>query len=192
MHRIGLTGGIASGKSLAAELLAQQGAKILDADLIARELVAPGHPNVHQIGQYLGPQYLCGQTLNRELLRQRIFADPPAKAWLEQLLHPQIRAELLRQSSLLEGEEPVIWVVPLLVEGNYQKLLDGVLLIDSPVWLQRERLRLRGWDLATAKRVIAQQSHAEERRKIATWIIPNLQSPAELSKRLQHWWKSLR
>ncbi|MEY2341778.1 dephospho-CoA kinase [Acidithiobacillus sp. IBUN Pt1247-S3] len=193
--RIGLTGGIACGKSLAADVLAAQGAKILDADLFARDLVRPGHANLERIAQHFGSAILQADgSLDRARLRQQIFSDPSAKRWLEELLHPQIRQCFLMESDVIAAQEPtaiILWVLPLLVESRYQKLLDGVLLIDCPNWLQVERLAQRGWDRKTAKAAIEQQIHPEERRSIATWIIANRQKPADLQRRLLYWWQTL-
>ncbi len=192
---IGLTGGIASGKSLAAEILAEQGARILDADQFARELVQPGHANLRQIAAQLGPEYLeADRSLNRARLRARIFHDRAAKQWLEALLHPQIRQHFVAETAAIAEESPeaiILWILPLLVESHYAPLLDGVLLLDCPAWLQMQRLLARGWDPETAKEVIAQQIHPEERRRIAEWIIPNLRPPSALRQRLEHWWQAL-
>ncbi|MEL5848686.1 MAG: dephospho-CoA kinase [Candidatus Igneacidithiobacillus chanchocoensis] len=192
-QRIGLTGGVASGKSLAAEILAGLGAKVLDADHFARDLVAPGHANLTAIARHFGPDMLdAGGALDRPRLRQRIFADPAAKRWLEELLHPQIRQRFLAESAALTAQEPdavLLWVLPLLVESGYPPLLDGVLLIDCPAWLQQQRLAERGWPAAIGAAVLAQQVHPEERRRVARWIIPNLQSPQALRVRLEDWWQ---
>jgi len=191
--RIGLTGGVASGKSLAADILAGLGAKVLDADHFARDLVAPGHANLKAIARHFGPDILdANGHLDRPRLRQQIFTDPAAKRWLEGLLHPQIRQRFLSESDAIALQEPdavILWVLPLLVESGYPPLLDGVLLIDCPVWLQQRRLAARGWSAAVRDAVIAQQVHPEERRRVAQWIIPNLQSPQALHVRLVDWWQ---
>ncbi|MBU2754472.1 dephospho-CoA kinase [Acidithiobacillus sp. CV18-2] len=194
-RRIGVTGGIACGKSLAADFLQLLGAKILDADLFARELVAPGHPNLERIAKHFGARILHADgSLDRAQLRQIIFSDIQAKQWLEELLHPKIRERFLAESTAIGNQDPaatILWVVPLLVENRYAELLDGVLLIDCPVSLQIERLAQRGWDLKTAQAAIAQQIHPEERRLVATWILPNGKSPADLQLDLQRWWQAL-
>ncbi|WP_308389605.1 dephospho-CoA kinase [Acidithiobacillus sp. AMEEHan] len=194
-RRIGLTGGIACGKSLAANFLASLGAKILDADLFARELVKPGHPNLERIAEHFGSHILHADgSLDRAQLRQVIFANTQAKRWLEELLHPQIRQRFLAESLAIGKQDPgalILWVVPLLVESHYTELVDGVLLIDCPAWLQIKRLVARGWDQKTAQAAIAQQIHPEERRRAATWIIPNWQTPADLQLHLQRWWQAL-
>ena len=194
-QRIGLTGGIASGKSLATEILAEQGAKVLDADHFARALVAPGHPNLNEIARHFGPNILdAAGSLDRPRLRQRIFSDPAAKRWLEELLHPQIRQRFLTDSAAIAAQEPtavIVWVLPLLVESGYPPLLDGVLLIDCPAWIQHQRLTARGWSAAVSDAVIAQQVHPEERRRVAQWIIPNLQDPQTLRTRLLEWWQHI-
>ncbi|MCE5359970.1 dephospho-CoA kinase [Candidatus Igneacidithiobacillus taiwanensis] len=194
-QRIGLTGGVASGKSLAADILAGLGAKVLDADHFARELVAPGHANLQEIVDRFGRDIVDSNGhLDRPRLRQLIFADPAAKRWLEELLHPQIRQRFLAASAAITAQEPdavILWVLPLLVESGYPPLLDGVLLIDCPAWLQQQRLAERGWSAAVGAAVIAQQVHPEERRRVARWIIPNLQTPQSLRRRLEDWWQHL-
>ncbi len=194
--RIGLTGGIASGKTYAAGFLSSLGALVLDADSIARDLVLPGTPNLLQITGHFGPSILLQDgTLDRARLRATILADPKARKWLEALLHPQIRQRLLELSRELEARHPqatILWVIPLLVEGHYQPLLDGTLLIDCSRQIQEARLQKRdGWTPEQIRVMIDAQSHPETRRISAQWIISNRRSPEELHRQLQQWWEHL-
>jgi dephospho-CoA kinase len=194
--RLGLTGGVASGKSTVAEMLHGLGAHILDADLMARELVAPGQPAFAEIVRQWGPQYLLADgCLNRSLLRDRIFSDPAAKKWLESLLHPQIRQLLLDRSQSLQKDLPeavIVWVVPLLVENHYQALLDQVLVIDCPSSLQIERLQSRpGWSGPQIEAVLAAQLPRAERNAAADHVISNEQDLQALREAVLDYWNTL-
>ncbi|MBU2842692.1 dephospho-CoA kinase [Acidithiobacillus thiooxidans] len=194
--RIGLTGGVASGKSTVAEMLRTLGAHILDADLMARELVEPGQPAFAEIVRQWGPQYLQADgCLDRSLLRERIFSDPAAKKWLESLLHPQIRQLFLDRSQSLQkdlSEAVIVWVVPLLVENHYQVLLDQVLVIDCPNALQIERLQLRpGWSNAQIEAVLAAQLPRAERNAAADYVINNEKDVQALHEAVLVYWEAV-
>ncbi|MCW9060062.1 MAG: dephospho-CoA kinase [Gammaproteobacteria bacterium] len=178
---IGLTGGIASGKSTAAARFAEQGVPVIDTDVIARELVAPGQPALEAIVARFGSDLLDHEgRLRRELLRERVFADPAARQELEALLHPLIRAESLRRIAVLQTPY-CIWVIPLLVETGAREDLDRVLLIDCPEALQRQRAQARdGFDRATLEGILAAQASREQRRAMADDIIVNDGTPEAL------------
>lgn len=147
MLRIGLTGGIASGKSTVAQLFAERGAAIVDTDLIAREVVAPGERGLEAIREAFGDGVLGADgSLDRRKLRARVFADPAARRRLEALLHPLIRARTLERIAALDAAPSApytIVVVPLLVETNFRPLVDRVLVVDCPVEVQLARLTAR-------------------------------------------------
>lgn len=194
--RIGLTGGVASGKSTVAEMLRALGAHILDADLMARELVEPGQPAYAAIVRHWGPQYLLADgCLDRSLLRERIFSDPAAKKWLESLLHPRIRQLFLDRSQSLQKDLPeavIVWVVPLLVENHYQALLDQVLVIDCPSSLQIERLQSRpGWSNTQIEAVLAAQLPRAERNAAADYIISNETDVQALHEAVLVYWEAV-
>ena len=195
--RIGLTGGVACGKSTVAGMLKAAGAHVLDADVIARELVVPGSPALQAIITHFGPAFLGEDgCLDRAALRARIFADPAAKIWLEALLHPLIRASFITASDALTRRHPqalVVWVVPLLVENGYRPLLDQVLVVDCPRSVQIERLRARpGWTEEQISAVLAAQCDRATRNAAADWIISNEGSLAELQTQVALYLRHLR
>jgi len=126
-YTVALTGGIGSGKSTVADAFAQLGIKVIDADVIARQVVEPGTPALQAIAGHFGPQMIAPDgTLNRRLLREKIFAQVEEKAWLNALLHPLIQQETRRQMQAATSPY-LLWVVPLLVENRLSSLADRVL-----------------------------------------------------------------
>ena len=172
--RIGLTGGIASGKSEAAAGFAALGVPILDSDAIARELVEPGQPAQLAIAQEFGPELFDSHgRLDRRRLRDQVFADPEQRKRLEQVLHPRVAEELARRSERTGGPYQV-WVIPLLVETGMMGLVDRVLVIDCPEAAQLERLSRRDGETATrARRILAAQASRAERLAHADDVIVN-------------------
>jgi len=198
MRRIGLTGGIACGKSTASRALSAAGAALLDADAIARELVRPGTESWQRIRDHFGPACMRPDgSLDRAWLRHRIFTDPAERSWLEALLHPRIRAEFLQRSQALEEREDapdvLIWVIPLLLEGGYGALVDGILVIDCSRDAQWQRLRLRShWSEEEIAAVLACQADAARRRAAADWVIRNDDGEELFVERVRSWWESVR
>ncbi|MDJ0813102.1 MAG: dephospho-CoA kinase [Woeseiaceae bacterium] len=172
--RIGLTGGIASGKTTVANLFADLGATIIDTDVIAREVVEPGQPALGDIVAAFGDEVLRPDgSLDRAALRARIFASDEARKTLEAITHPRIRAETLRQADAAGGAYQVI-VVPLLVESPLRGSVDRVLVVDCPEQVQIDRLVARdGESEDGARRILAAQSSRSERLAIADDVITN-------------------
>ena len=171
---IGLTGGIASGKSTAAARLAALGVPVIDTDVIARELVAPGQPALARIVERFGAEMLDEEgALRRARLRERVFADAAARRDLEILLHPLIRKESHRRIARLQAPY-CIWVIPLLRETGARSDLDRVLLIDCPEAVQRQRVSERdGLEEAMLDGILAAQATRAQRRAIADDVILN-------------------
>ena len=171
---IGLTGGIASGKSAVARLFAERGVPVLDTDQIARDVVEPGQPALAEVAAAFGPGVLAADgRLDRGALRQHVFADPAARRRLEGILHPAIRAELARRAAAAGGPYQV-WVIPLLVEGGGIDRVDRVLVVDCPVETQLARLRARdGENDDSARRILAAQASREQRLAAADDVIIN-------------------
>ena len=172
--RIGLTGGIASGKSLVANMFVKLGAELVDADQISREVVAPGEPALSAIRDTFGPQVLTSRgELDRAALRKLVFADPAKRSELDALLHPLIRARLLAR--LDEVRRPyAIVAVPLLVETDFAALVDRIAVVDCPESLQLERLMRRdGIPRAEAVAMIAAQADRATRLRAAHDVIDN-------------------
>lgn len=172
--RIGLTGGIASGKTTVANLFAALGVPIVDTDMLSREVVAPGTPLLRQITAHFGMQVLASDGgLNRQELRARIFADPAERNWLEALLHPAIRA-LTDERCDAAGGPYVIVAIPLLVETSGEARFDRVLVVDCEPAMQLARLTARdGISREEAQRMLAAQASREARLAAADDVIHN-------------------
>lgn len=183
MLRVGLTGGIACGKSAVAEAFARRGVPLIDTDLIAREVVEPGEPGLARVAEAFGPDILNADgSLNRAELRARVFADPERKRRLEAILHPLIRARTLERLRNAEGPYAVV-VVPLLVETDFDELVDRVLVVDCAPETQVERLVARDTgSRAEAARIIASQAPREARLARANDVLRNDGSLAELDR----------
>lgn len=174
MLKIGLTGGIASGKSTASQLFSELGITIIDADIIARALVQPGQACYNKIIDVFGNHILSSNgTLNRKQLRQIIFSSPSAKQQLEQILHPPIRQQLVAQSEQCSSPYCIL-SVPLLIEANMQDIVDRILLIDIEPSLQLERLRQRDkLTVADSQAIIDSQCDRTQRVALSDDIISN-------------------
>jgi len=172
--RIGLTGGIASGKSLVADCFAELGVPVIDTDLIARNVVQPGQPALLEIAREFGSDVLSTDgTLDRPRMRQLIFADESRRADLERILHPRIRWEALARAGRAGGPYQVL-VVPLLIETGFQAITDRVLVVDCPVELQKARLLARDEENpAQVERILAAQISREERLAAADDVVDN-------------------
>ncbi|WP_126453542.1 dephospho-CoA kinase [Sulfuriflexus mobilis] len=181
MHVIGLTGGIASGKSAVAAEFASLGAPVIDADLIARELVEPGMPALAKVCQRFGHSILLENgELDRAALREIIFDDAQARHDLEAILHPLIRQTIEQRLTTLDACYCIV-VIPLLAESGAWPILDRVLVVDCPEALQRQRLQQRDQvDEALAERILAAQASREERRARADDVIDNSGSREQL------------
>jgi len=183
---IGLTGGIGSGKSAASALFSQHDIDVVDADIVAREVVEPGTPALKQISQHFGPKLINKDgTLDRGQLRDIIFSTPDERNWLEQLLHPMIREEILCQLGDVKSPYAIL-VSPLLFETNQHELVTRSLLIDIPVELQIERASNRDNTAKNQiKKIIASQLSRECKIARASDIICNDQDLAHLEREVK-------
>ena len=172
--RIGLTGGIASGKSVVADFFADLGVPIIDTDQIARDVVEPGQPALAEIVSEFGADLLTAAgRLDRSALRERIFEHPAQRRRLESILHPVIRRRTLEMAESAGGPYQVI-VVPLLIESGFIDLVDRVLVVDCPESMQRERLTARDDENPErVERILAAQIDRGERLKAADDVIDN-------------------
>lgn len=171
---VGLTGGIASGKSTVARLFEERGAELVDADRISRELVEKGTPALAAIVARFGSDILDHQgSLDRGKLRGVVFRDPGERRWLESLLHPRVREEIDRRIAAARAPY-VILDVPLLLESNHYAFVDRILVVDLPETLQLERaLRRDDRPREEIERIIAAQTSREERLRRADDVIDN-------------------
>ena len=172
--RIGLTGGIASGKSTVADLFAGHGVPIIDTDVIARQLVQPGMPALHEIRAAFGDGVFNSQgQLDRTSMREIVFSDTSRREQLESILHPRIRDEAIAQSGAKDGPYQII-VVPLLVESTMREFMDRVLVVDCDEETQLRRLLARDAENEDqARRILAAQASRAERLAIADDVISN-------------------
>lgn len=191
---VALTGGIASGKTTVANLLAEHGALLIDSDQLAREVVEPGTPGLAQVVTRFGEQVLT-QTgrLDRQALGEIVFADAAARADLNAIIHPLVRrrrAELIAQAA---ADQIVVSVIPLLVETGLVDQFDAVVVVDVPSQTQVARLVRRN-DISQEQaqaRLDAQASRAE-RLAAADWVVTNSGSRAELEAQVERLWSQMR
>jgi dephospho-CoA kinase len=186
---IGLTGGIASGKSTVADILLRLGAAIINADELSREVVRPGQECWKDIVNTFGPEVLQpDKTIDRQKLRKIIFDDPESRQKLEAIIHPRVRA--LAEQRIREhgaaGYEFVVYEVPLLFEGNLHHWLRPVILVASDIATQKKRLQERDHlTESEAEKHIAAQMSLEEKRRLADYVIENDGSLADLERRVR-------
>ncbi|WP_312687297.1 dephospho-CoA kinase [Kosakonia sp.] len=177
-YTVALTGGIGSGKSTVADAFAALGVDVVDADIIARQVVEPGSPALRAIARHFGTEMILADgSLNRRLLRERIFASPADKTWLNGLLHPLIHQ--LTQQQIAQASSPyVLWVVPLLVENQLYHKADRVLVIDVSEETQISRTMQRdGVSREHAENILAAQATREARLAVADDVIDNNGAP---------------
>ena len=172
--RIALTGGIASGKTAVSDQLGQLGAAIIDTDVVAREVVAPGSEGLAAIRDAFGAEVIGADgSLDRARMRERVFSDPAARRALEAITHPRIRAACAAQAASATGDY-LVFVVPLLVGSDFVAMVDRVLVVDCPREVQFARLMARDGETAEgARRILDAQSSREERLAIADDVIVN-------------------
>jgi len=192
--RVGLTGGIGAGKSEVSKRLAAQGAIIIDADLIAREVVARGTDGLAEIVEVFGPEVLTPDgALDRVRLGDIVFAAPDKLARLNAIVHPRVGA---RMRELEESAGPgavVVHDVPLIAENGLADSYDVVVVVDVPPRVQADRLvRLRGMSREQGEARMAAQASREERLAIATIVVDNSGSLAELDRQVGELWSELR
>ncbi len=194
--RIGLTGGIASGKSTVSDFLAQLGAAIIDTDKIAREVVQPGSAALQVINERYGEGILNEDgSLRRDRLGEIVFASPAEKQWLESLLHPliQARAAELAQIAKEKGVPAVVFDVPLLFESGWNEPVDAIWTVYVSPVVQLSRLKLRdGFSDEEATARLDAQWPIADKAKRADVVINNEGTPAETRRQVEAAWRALR
>ena len=185
MH-VGLTGGVASGKSTVAALLHELGALVVDADVLAREVVEPGTPGLAAVVREFGPEVLGPEgRLDRARMGAVVFADDDRRSALEAIVHPLVRARAAQIEAAAPAGVLVVHDIPLLVETGQAADFDAVLVVDVPEAVQVERaMRDRGWDQAEARSRIAAQATRQERLAAATHVIDNTGTREDLRQRV--------
>lgn len=183
--RVGLTGGIASGKSTVSDLFASQGVQIIDTDVIAHEVVAAGKPAIEEIRKRFGNAIIDEKgNLDRSAMRKLVFMDASARSDLEAILHPRIGDEVKRQAQSIEGPYQIV-VVPLLVDSPLLQFVDRVLVVDCDESNQLKRLLRRdAGTIEEAKRILAAQANRQDRLAIADDVITNDSNIRHLENRV--------
>ena len=183
---IGLTGGIASGKTAVSDLFADLGVPIIDADQVSRELVEPGSPILDQIANRFGQEYIqASGELDRALLRKHIFSDQEARLELESILHPAIREEMENRLSGLDSAYALL-VIPLLTENELGEMVDRVLLVDVPESVQIQRVTRRdNISVREAEEILRSQATRAQRLAIADEVIDNGNSLSDLDRNVR-------
>ena len=185
--RVGLTGGIASGKSTVSAILAALGAVVIDADAIAREVVAQGTPGLEAVGAEFGPGLLTpGGDLDRPAMGALVFADPDARKRLEAIIHPLVHRRSAELEAAADADAVVVHDIPLLAEVGRAGSFDAVIVVDAPTEVQVARMvGDRGWTREDAESRIAAQASREDRQAIATHVIDNTGSLEDLRRRVE-------
>lgn len=194
---IGLTGGIATGKSTVSAMLVQRGAVLIDADQIAREVVLPGSPILNEVVSRFGQAVLLEDgSLHRKKLGQIIFGDTEARKDLEAILHPPIRTMMKLRMKALETEDPdrlVVADIPLLFESNLQDPYAEIMLVYVPMEIQKQRLMQRdNLNELEAEARLSSQMPIEQKKKLADIVIDNSGTIEDTEKQIDYFWKRKR
>jgi dephospho-CoA kinase len=187
--RIGLTGGIGSGKSTVSRLLVERGAVLVDADVLAREVVAPGTPGLAAVVEAFGPQVLAPDgSLDRPALAAVVFADPEARRRLDGIVHPLVRQRAADLVAAAPADAVVVQDVPLLVETGQAGAFDLVLVVEADPEIRVARLVERGLTEDDARARIAAQASDEQRRSVADVVLDNSGTPEQLEVQVDRFW----
>ena len=191
--RVGLTGGVASGKSTVSAILAELGAVVIDADLLAREVVAPGTEGLAAVVEEFGPDVLGPDGgLDRPRLGALVFADPERRRALEAIIHPRVRARAAEIEAAAPADAVVVHDIPLLAETGQAASFDAVVVVDVPVEVQVDRMvRIRGMSEADARARVAAQADRDARLAIATYVVENTGSLEDLRARVEEAYRTI-
>jgi dephospho-CoA kinase len=186
-RRVGLTGGIASGKSAVSAILRELGAVVIDADELAREVVAKGTPGLAAVVEEFGPELLTPDgDLDRPAMGALVFNDESARRRLEAIVHPLVFERIVDLETHAPEGALVVHDIPLLAESGRADTFDAVIVVDAPAEVQVERMiRDRGWTEAEAQARIAAQATPEDRRAIATYLIDNTGTLEDLRREVE-------
>ena len=196
MVTVGLTGGIASGKSSVARMLQEKGALLLDADVIAREAVLPGAPAWREIVEWLGRSFLQADGyLDRDRLGRLVFADAAARSRLNSIVHPRVGEEILARTAQIKSANPdavLVYDIPLLIEAGMRQMVDLVLLVYVTPAVQLRRLRRRDkFSREEALNRINAQMSLDHKKRCADYIIDNSGSRRDTERQVSDFWRSL-
>jgi dephospho-CoA kinase len=194
MKRVGLTGGVASGKSTVSAILDELGAVLIDADVLAREAVAKGTDGLREVVEAFGPDLLTDEgELDRPAMGAVVFADPEKRKTLEAIIHPRVRARAAEIEATAGPGDVVVHDIPLLAETGQAGGFDAVIVVDVPTETQVERMvELRGMTREDAEARVAAQASREERLAIATHVIDNTGTLDDLRGRVTEVYRDIR
>jgi dephospho-CoA kinase len=187
---VGLTGGIGSGKSLAAQFFSQLGALVIDADQLARSAIERGSEGFDEVLLRFGDTVLKNGDIDRVALGQIVFENPQAKKDLEEIIHPRIRAEFEEAVASLNPGQIMVYEIPLLVETNAADRFDFVITVESDPELRKQRLRARGMFHSDIEKRMASQATEEERRAVADCVLTNDGTEDDLLRQVENIWES--
>ena len=187
---VGLTGGIGSGKSLAAQFFSQLGALVIDADQLARSAIERGSEGFDEVLLRFGDAVLKNGDIDRVALGQIVFENPEAKKDLEEIIHPRIRAEFEEAVASLNPGQVMVYEIPLLVETNAADRFDFVITVESDSELRKQRLRARGMFHSDIEKRMASQATEEQRRAVADCVLTNDGSEDDLLRQVENVWES--
>ena len=192
--RVGLTGGIASGKSTVSDLLAELGAVIIDADVLAREVVAAGTPGLAAVVEEFGEELLGPDgELDRPAMGRLVFGDEGARKRLEAIVHPLVFERIVALEEQAPDDAVVVHDIPLLAESGRAETFDAVIVVDADPEVQVDRMvRDRDWTRADAESRIAAQASREDRLALATYVIENTGTHEDLRRRVAEVFAELR
>ena len=191
MRVIGLTGGIGSGKSLAAEYFADLGALVIDADQLARSAIERGSTGFDEVVTVFGDSILKNGDIDRRALGELVFKDPELKAKLENIIHPWVRNEFEEAVASLKGDEVLVYEIPLMLETNAQDRFDVVITVEAAMDNRISRLRAKGLHISEIESRIAAQATREQRESIADFLIENDGSEDDLLRKVENIWDEL-
>jgi dephospho-CoA kinase len=193
MMRVGLTGGVASGKSTVSAILDELGAVIVDADVLAREVVAPGTDGLREVVEAFGSDVLTADgELDRPAMGAIVFADAEKRRALEAIIHPRVRARAAEIEAAADPGDVIVHDIPLLAETGQATGFDAVIVVDVPQEMQVERMvELRGMSREDAEARVAAQASRDDRLAIATHVIDNTASLEDLRRRVNEVYREL-
>jgi len=191
MRVIGLTGGIGSGKSLAAEYFADLGALVIDADQLARSAIERGSTGFDEVVTVFGDSILKNGDIDRRALGELVFKDHELKAKLENIIHPWVRNEFEEAVASLKGDEVLVYEIPLMLETNAQDRFDVVITVEAAMDNRISRLRAKGLHISEIESRIAAQATREQRESIADFLIENDGSEDDLLRKVENIWDEL-
>jgi len=188
---VALTGGIGAGKSLAAQYFSDLGARVVDADQLARVAIERGSDGFDEVILRFGEEIMRDGDIDRKTLAEIIFSDPQAKQDLEGIIHPRVRELFLEVVADLKSEEILIYEIPLLAESGSAKNFDLVITVEADLELRKERLLKRGMFISEIERRIASQASREEREALADFVITNDGDEDQLLRAVENLWEEL-